>query len=562
MIKKYDLLIIGGGLSGLSTAYELANSKITIGLIEESTRLGGRIRTATHELPSGNNISFEAGAGRFSETHRRVLKLIKKFGLADLIGENGNQVKFLHSKIGDDDSYQYLKGQCDRNRQPCVYPLIETAIQRFLNVEGSEEMIYHFSLDQICQKYLPEREYQWVKFAYPYDAKFQIGNAKTVEYTAKIHYTSKFFHLKGGLSQLISLISERITPEVDVMLTTKCLSVDKITTGDHEIYYRLEVVKYNQPITIYTKNLVAAVPPKALNNIRWNCLSLENLHWIDSYSLYRIYAVYPKNSQGKMWFQDLPRVITDNPIRYIIPINPKKGIIMISYQGGELANLTYQEMLDSNDPGYLKSLISHNLAKLFPGREIPSPSYLQGFYWDIGVHVYRPGIDPSQQFHQWTRPSPDPLWITGEAYSEYQGWMEGSLQSSHAAVKQIKARLFLLKERNKMGLDTRDRDKDGPGDRVSHDITGIIPSKIPSNLPSYSLKQVKKHNKRHDAWIALFGYVYDVTDWISIHPGGDAILNGIGKEYSQEWSQISAHQNKDDQMSKILAKYLIGKLSD
>ena len=53
----------------------------------------------------------------------------------------------------------------------------------------------------------------------------------------------------------------------------------------------------------------------------------------------------------------------------------------------------------------------------------------------------------------------------------------------------------------------------------------ILPTKIPANLPDYTLSEVSKHNTRDDAWIALFGYVYDVTDWISVHPGGDKILN-------------------------------------
>jgi cytochrome b involved in lipid metabolism len=83
----------------------------------------------------------------------------------------------------------------------------------------------------------------------------------------------------------------------------------------------------------------------------------------------------------------------------------------------------------------------------------------------------------------------------------------------------------------------------------------------PVKLPVYALPEIQRHNTRKDAWIDLFGYVYDVTDWISshAHPGGDSILKGIGKEYSQEWKRVSSHQMTISDISKLLDKYLIGR---
>ncbi len=47
-----------------------------------------------------------------------------------------------------------------------------------------------------------------------------------------------------------------------------------------------------------------------------------------------------------------------------------------------------------------------------------------------------------------------------------------------------------------------------------------------------SLSEVAEHNLRDDCWLVIHGKVYDVTDWIPIHPGGDAILEGCGKDAS------------------------------
>jgi cytochrome-b5 reductase len=68
------------------------------------------------------------------------------------------------------------------------------------------------------------------------------------------------------------------------------------------------------------------------------------------------------------------------------------------------------------------------------------------------------------------------------------------------------------------------------------------------------MKEVAKHNKKEDAWMALFGNVYDVTDWISIHPGGDVILYGAGKDSTAMFTGVG-HQ---EDALQFMEKYKIG----
>ena len=39
-----------------------------------------------------------------------------------------------------------------------------------------------------------------------------------------------------------------------------------------------------------------------------------------------------------------------------------------------------------------------------------------------------------------------------------------------------------------------------------------------------SRQELAKHFSKHDAWIAIHGKVYDVTKYVSRHPGGSIIL--------------------------------------
>ena len=56
----YDIIIIGGGISGLLTTYKLSKTDLKILLIESQDELGGRIRTVYK-----TNFYYECGASRF-----------------------------------------------------------------------------------------------------------------------------------------------------------------------------------------------------------------------------------------------------------------------------------------------------------------------------------------------------------------------------------------------------------------------------------------------------------------------------------------------------------------
>jgi cytochrome b involved in lipid metabolism len=52
-----------------------------------------------------------------------------------------------------------------------------------------------------------------------------------------------------------------------------------------------------------------------------------------------------------------------------------------------------------------------------------------------------------------------------------------------------------------------------------------------SSASGYTLAEVATHNTPADCWTAISGNVYNVTSWISKHPGGsDAIIYLCGKD--------------------------------
>ena len=127
------------------------------------------------------------------------------------------------------------------------------------------------------------------------------------------------------------------------------------------------------------------------------------------------------------------------------------------------------------------------------------------------------------------------VFIIGENYSNYQAWCEGALMTSENCL------VKLSKE-----LDTSLTNK---YTRKQGGRSG--PKKI-------TLEEVKKHNKKSDAWLVINNKVYNVTNWIDKHPGGKIIMTGVGKDATQLFLH---YKHPSFVKESILPRYYIGDLA-
>lgn len=78
-----------------------------------------------------------------------------------------------------------------------------------------------------------------------------------------------------------------------------------------------------------------------------------------------------------------------------------------------------------------------------------------------------------------------------------------------------------------------------------------------SNLPRYRLSEIKKHDGKSDRpWVMHGDKVYDITDWVAAHPGGQVILRAAGGSIEPYWNIFAIH--KSQYVYDILQQYLIG----
>ena len=73
----------------------------------------------------------------------------------------------------------------------------------------------------------------------------------------------------------------------------------------------------------------------------------------------------------------------------------------------------------------------------------------------------------------------------------------------------------------------------------------------------FTMNEVKKHNKKKDAWIVIHGKVYDITKWIPMHPGGPIIEKYMGKDGTVAFTNVG---HPSYVLKNVIKPYYIGEL--
>ena len=285
---------------------------------------------------------------------------------------------------------------------------------------------------------------------------------------------------------------------------------------------------------------------------------LNNIKSIQNEPLYRIYARYPLDKKtNKVWFDGLDKIVTNLPIKYIIPINYEKGVIMISYTDSKFANYWIKQVSE----GTFETTLNKQLKQLFPDINIPKAKWYKHCPWNSGAGYWKKGYDRKLIMPKMIQPlgKKENIYICGENYSSHQAWVEGSLETSNIVLEAIYKNNFLEKQdlenpthKHSLTLKTRKQKagfiKPKSKNQTKKKEYGIIKNK------EYTLEEVAKHNSKSDAWIVINNKVADITKWIPKHPGGDIIMKGVGKDASALFKSIG----HDDYAKKMLKQYQIG----
>lgn len=75
--------------------------------------------------------------------------------------------------------------------------------------------------------------------------------------------------------------------------------------------------------------------------------------------------------------------------------------------------------------------------------------------------------------------------------------------------------------------------------------------------PIFTQDEVNSHCSLEDGvWVTYKGCVYDITEFVAMHPGGDKILLAAGGALEPFWALYAVH--KQEHVLEILSEYKVG----
>jgi protoporphyrinogen oxidase len=414
-MSTYDLIIVGGGIAGLRVGIEAlkTNPNINCCILEKYGYIGGRIVTFRKNIPRVGAVQWENGAGRIATTHKKVLHLLKDYGLTFI--PIGNESSFINEKTGAitenkfSDLIQFYFGPIE---------------------ELSSDMLATHTLSELLNKTIGLVAAKKLYEQFPYYSEIHTLRADVAleSFKKEMGATSGFGVVKEGFSSLTNAMMDEFTSLGGKVI----IDVDayKVASNhDNSVTINCRIRNTNTKTSYTGKAVVLALHHSALTKIEGvNTLSV--LRHLTMMPLLRIYAVFPTKN-GVSWFSNYKKIVTNSRIRYIIPVDPKRGIVMISYTDGLDAKWWFKQNIDDNGDNDVKEIVMTKIRKLFPELNIPDPIFFKQHPWYDGCTYWLPGAynvedESNKSLHPRPKSMPN-LFMCGESFAVKQCWVESAL---------------------------------------------------------------------------------------------------------------------------------------
>jgi len=113
-----------------------------------------------------------------------------------------------------------------------------------------------------------------------------------------------------------------------------------------------------------------------------------------------------------------------------------------------------------------------------------------------------------------------------------------------------------------VGLVRQSRDQDRqPQPKEDQRSTSVSNLRTDTKICKFPLSVVKLHDCNSDRpWVTKGKSVYDITEWVAAHPGGEVILRAAGGSIDPYWNIFTIHKRSD--VYEILEQYKIGEIEE
>ena len=415
-MKSAKHIIVGAGITGLYLAYQLllkGVSAVDIVIFEGSDRIGGRIYTNEHK-----GFRYSVGAGRLGKKHKYVMKIIKDFKLQDQIiniGKNTNY--FVEGRLMNEaELLSHYKSNFKSLNELWKY-----AIEKKLNGNKYDPCLYN--LHNYFSLILSENEVELLKISFGYIGEMYDMNAYNGLITLRKDFdirNNEFFVLRDGIHILCDVLYKYI---LDACVSVNFSSIlEDVCDGECGERGDKKYVKVNGVKHSYSK-LYLTIKRGDYMNIGYFKKYESIFNTVSDGHLLRIFAQYKD-----VWFKDMPKILTQNKLQFIIPIDYNSGLIQISYSDRYNADF-WNAFKNEKD---VKKYLTKILNEMFPEKNIKEPEWITMHFWKAGDHMWNVGVNTKKIQEKMDEIFiPKDIYILGETYSERQAWIEGAIETVH-----------------------------------------------------------------------------------------------------------------------------------
>ncbi|NP_001088354.1 monoamine oxidase A L homeolog [Xenopus laevis] len=459
MSNTYDVIVIGGGISGLSAAKLLSESGISVVVLEARDRVGGR----THTVRNKQVKYVDLGGAYVGPTQNRLLRMAKDLGLETYkVNLNGHLIQHTKGK-----SYKF-NGAFPPAYNPFVYldynHVMRTMDQwaKEIPVEAPWKAPHAAEWDRMSMMEFINNT------CFTQSGRSFATLFVNLVVTAETHQISTlwflwYIKLCGGTTRAFSTenggqerkfvggsgqISERIMERLQgrVMLESPVVKIDQ--SGQSVIVETLNHETYE------AKYIISAIPPILSTKIHFEpeLPSIRNqlIHRLPMGSVIKCMVYYKEAFWRKM---DICGCMImeddDTPIGFTLddtkPDGTEPAIIgfILSRKATLMANLTKEER---------KRKICEYYAKVMGTDEALHPVHYEEKDWSKEQYsggcytaYFPPGI--MTQYGSVIRKPVGKIYFAGtETATEWSGYMEGAIQAGERAAREVMFQMGLIKE--------------------------------------------------------------------------------------------------------------------
>ncbi|ARN80093.1 flavin monoamine oxidase family protein [Methylocystis bryophila] len=448
-----DVVVVGGGLAGLLTAYELEKKGVSTAVLEAGPRLGGRIQTADY----GNGLEAEFGMQEIWEKNP-LLGVVKELGLETEATDDAYS-----SLIIDGTLYPFIQG----SRKEFFETLFSAEERRvFDGVIAEMEDLYREATargltsrtralqdvsyaDWLVSRRLPRKVEQALRLIIEVElaARSEQFSALSaiLEWRVFLFGGERNYHVKGGNSGVIAGLASRLRGPVQV--NAEVVAVKRVPQAGGSFDCEVAYQAGREIRQMRSKAVVVAIPWLRLHGVqfdpplgeaRWNAIDTLGrgqytvLHFIMSTEATKLWSV----DNGASPFP----ILSNGPLGVIYGPHGKSNsagemVFGLLVYGPE-AQAHHMKPRDATRDDVLAEL-----DKLYPGfsKQVRA-AYIYGYH-PGSVAYWPPGRSPLDEGSTLLRQPSDALFLAGDWL--YNSHAEGAALAGFQTAKDVAA--FLKK---------------------------------------------------------------------------------------------------------------------